>query len=74
MMEAREMDRSRGEKSASDVDELDGTPDECARGTRAENVPHAHEILHHEFVQRLGRVGHVDLALSILEVGLAETR
>ena len=41
---------------------------------RSENrrgyIPHAYKVLHHEFVQCLGRVGHVYLPFAVSEVGL----
>ena len=34
------------------------------------DVPHAHEVLHHELVEGLGRVGHVNFSWSVSEIGL----
>lgn len=35
------------------------------------NEPHAYEILHHEFMQRLRRVRHVNFAFTIPEICLS---
>ena len=34
------------------------------------DVPHAYEVLHHELVEGLGRVGHVNFSWSVSEIGL----
>ena len=39
----------------------------CERG---EEVPHAYKVLHHELVEGLRRVGHINLPWSIPEIGL----
>ena len=68
MMEDNDIERSRGEKSASDVDELESVFRSCYLGGERRRVPHSHEILHHELVQRFCWMCHIHLALSVPEV------
>ena len=44
--------------------------DELKSQNRRGYTPHAYEVLHHEFMQCLGRVGHVNLPFAVSEVGL----
>ena len=71
MMEDNDIERSRGEKSASDVDELESVFRSCYLGGERRRVPHSHEILHHELVQGFCRVGHVNFTRSVSEIGLS---
>ena len=72
MMEDNDIERSRGEKSASDVDELESVFRSCYLGGERRRVPHSHEILHHELVQRFGWMCHVHLPLPIPEICLSQ--
>jgi hypothetical protein len=70
MMEDSDIVMSRGENKASEDEELWHGCKCKHNGGEMGRKPHAHEILHHEFVDSLSRVGHVYLAFAILKVGL----
>ena len=70
MMEARDIESSIGLKRASEVEDLLFTVSKLQDDDVEAAEPHAYEVLHHELVQGLGRMCHVNLPLSIPEICL----
>lgn len=71
MIDARDIERSNGENSASEVEELVTLIGvERSHKIIDRGAPHTHEVLHHELVQRLRRVRHIHLSFPISEVRL----
>ena len=71
MMEARDIDISNGVNSVSEEDvlaRLMGLEEQM--NIAQAHIPHANEVLHHEFVQSFRWVSHVNLSLSISEISL----
>jgi len=73
MIKSRDSERSRGENKASEDDELrrsESWVSKTVAGGGGDATPLTHEILHHELVEGLRRVGHINLPWSISEIGL----
>ncbi len=70
MIDARDIDISSGVNKVSVDDELKREVFSSHLEDVRKNAPHANEVLHHEFMESFGRVGHVHLSLAIPEVRL----
>lgn len=68
MMKASDIVMSKGVKRASDEDELSRR--QSVFVYKIEHLPHANIVLHHEFMNGLGGVCHVNFAISVSEIRL----
>lgn len=71
MIRSRDIERSRGENKASEDDEL-GRAQLCmsTKCGEGDEIPHAYEVLHHELVESLRWVGHINLPWPISKISL----